>query len=329
MPVQITAGSASFDEPVDNTPRSSSFNAQDSATSFDSDMDSTSDYSGAHTLTSLDDNDPMRSVLDIIANHLYSGFRFANGGDGQASSSASSSLWTTATSADSRGHAPSSRAPKRKRADDDDQGSRKSRDLPSKDVRHCSRKLFACPFWKLNPENHRSCFKSNAYARLADVKQHLRRKHVFRKDPCDPCCQKCCLQFSSRAELRLHLTTEICEYLTRNYEEGIVPEQHRELSKRAPSELSDEGAWFLMWEIVFPDKSRPSSAYIDSELSEDANSMLEYFKRHGKRVYREQLTSAGISHTQRPGVEAEESHLESLRPDDGNHADGMAVVKAP
>ncbi|KAF6840742.1 hypothetical protein CMUS01_03839 [Colletotrichum musicola] len=289
-PVEIPVESTSLARPVCSTSRSSSSYLQDSTTSFDSDMDSTSDSSGTHTLTPLDDNDPMRSVLDIIANRLYSGFRSANGEDGQASSSANSSLWTPAPSGGSRGHAPSSRALKRKRADDDDQGSRKSRDLPSKGVSHCSHKLFACPFWKLNPVNHRTCFNSNAYPRLADVKQHLRRKHVFCKDPC---CQKCCRQFSNKAELRLHLTTETCEYLTRNYEKGIVPEQHRELSKRAPSESSEEGAWFLMWDIVFPDKGRPSSAYIDSELSEDANSMLEYFKRHGERAYCEEATIAG------------------------------------
>ncbi|KAF6822846.1 hypothetical protein CPLU01_11740 [Colletotrichum plurivorum] len=296
-PVDIPE-SALLAGPVCSTPRSSSSDLEDSATSFDSDMDSTSDYSDTHNLTPLYDDDLIRPVLDIVADRLYSGFRSTNGGNGQAqaSRSASSCSWTPETSGSARSNAPASGGQKRKRADDGDQGSRESKDLPSStkdgtiDLHH---KLFTCPFWKSNPNKHTHCFKSNAYLRLTDVKQHLRRKHFFRRDPCY---QRCWIQFSDDVELQLHLAQMPlnCEYLARDYEDGIVPEQHLKLSKRAPPGSSDEQAWFLMWDIVFPDKrSRPDTAYIDAELSEDANSMYEYFKRHVERAYCEETTIAG------------------------------------
>lgn len=327
----------------------------ESATSFVSELDST--CNSPDTLQPLGYSDPMRIVLEIVANHLYLGFRSVNGGGGRRTreyhvtrghhtpsgifhsympdtsrhtatdqrrvgffltsgdyvenggsttyesffghdESCVSNSGTPATSrilASNKADALSSRPPKRKRGDDDDdEGSRKRMDRPSSRASdRCAQKLFACPFWKSNPDKHRRCFKNNVYIRLADVKQHVRRKHLFRKDPC---CQRCWVQFPDDTALQLHVAQipQDCELFRRDYEDGIVSGQDRELSRRAPRGSSEEQAWFRMWDIVFPDRrSRPGSAYIDAELSEDANSMFDYFQRNGERVYREQMTIAG------------------------------------
>ncbi|KAK7713695.1 hypothetical protein SLS63_012010 [Diaporthe eres] len=47
------------------------------------------------------------------------------------------------------------------------------------------------------------------------------------------------------------------------------------LHKKSNPSLSTEEQWFAIWDIVFPDKPRPSSPYINDSLSEDATQLQE------------------------------------------------------
>ncbi|KAK4198043.1 hypothetical protein QBC40DRAFT_332113 [Triangularia verruculosa] len=150
-----------------------------------------------------------------------------------------------------------------------------------------SLKLLACPFWKLEPEKHRKCFKMEL-KNTSRVKQHLERKH----HP-DYYCERCKVVFLEQDDHHQHLT-QVCTLVENATLNGITHQQHRQLSRRSDSDLSEEDKWFAMWDIVFPGKPRPSSAYVDRVLSEDICQFLEFQQRHGHLIAAEELRRSGI-----------------------------------
>ncbi|KAK1517358.1 hypothetical protein CPAR01_16222 [Colletotrichum paranaense] len=131
-------------------------------------------------------------------------------------------------------------------SDDDDEEPRAS---TKKRAKFESTKLqFACPFWKLDPSKHRSCY-SATLSETRYVKQHILRRHVqpphFHKSqtPCMP-------DGSPRPEL-----------------EGIDSAQERVLlSWRAKRGSSKEEQWFELWKMIFPYLPTPSSPFMDEEV---------------------------------------------------------------
>jgi hypothetical protein len=76
--------------------------------------------------------------------------------------------------------------------------------------------------------------------------------------------------------------------------DGITHQQDRQLRKRSNPLLSESEQWFVIWDGLFPGHPRPSSAYLDSSLSEDLCQYREYVRRNGHEVLAQELRSRGI-----------------------------------
>lgn len=162
--------------------------------------------------------------------------------------------------------------------EDWDEGGFRKPPRPTKRPKLCSsgprRRTLACPFWKLNSQAHRPCFH-NKCSRISDVKQHLYRKH---KQPAPDYCQRCWIAFESQDHKEEHLRDPVgqgCQYNPAARPAGIDNIMATALHKKSKSSLSTEDQWFAIWDIVFPDKPRPSSPYINDSLSEDATQLQE------------------------------------------------------
>ncbi|KAK3380902.1 hypothetical protein B0H63DRAFT_560718 [Podospora didyma] len=139
---------------------------------------------------------------------------------------------------------------------------------------------FACPFWKHDSNQWRDCF-GYKLKRIRDVKQHLRRIH-------GQCCHcaRCGQEFISNDQLDLHLVSiQPCD--VRPFRrKWLSSAQKEELGTRYPN-LTAEQQWYEVWNVVFPDQPKPDSPYIDSQLSEDLSSFVEFFLAQGPDIIQE------------------------------------------
>lgn len=169
------------------------------------------------------------------------------------------------------------------------QGGAKRAKTSSDEVRQANeedKRLFACPFWKKDPIKHRDCFKG--VRRIRDVKQHLRRSHqqpVF--------CDRCGMEFRDRqAALSEHLrAAERCEVRDFQHPEGITSDHQKALNRYSPRGEDKAAQWYIIWDFLFPGgpngkppPPRPSSPYVDEDLSEDMSSFREFSHREGWRA---------------------------------------------
>ncbi|KAJ1325208.1 hypothetical protein MN608_09919 [Microdochium nivale] len=79
----------------------------------------------------------------------------------------------------------------------------------------------ACPYYKLDSFKHKDCVKFE-FARIKDVKQHLKRKHIN--------------------------------------QHGITEAQKEELKRHATRGTGQYAQWFAIWNVLFPDP-QPNSPY--------------------------------------------------------------------
>lgn len=98
------------------------------------------------------------------------------------------------------------------------------------------KRMLACPYRKLDPHRHRDCLKYTLH-RIKDVKQHIDRRHS-------------------------------CEVGQKQCLEGVTDEQRRKLNKTSSRNKSLELQWFNMWDILFPGKKRPRSAFSGNYIEE-------------------------------------------------------------
>lgn len=148
------------------------------------------------------------------------------------------------------------------------------------------RRLFACPFWKKDPIKHRNCFRG--VKRIRDVKQHLRRNHqqpVF--------CRRCGMEFGNQeAALGEHLrTAELCEIRYFQDPDGITTLHQNALNRYSERGGDKAAQWYVIWDYLFPGgpngkppPPRPTSPYVDEDLSEDMSSFREFSHREGWRA---------------------------------------------
>ncbi len=104
------------------------------------------------------------------------------------------------------------------------------------------------------------------------MKQHLSRKHA------PPFyCEFCLAVLPDKESHEIHVRSigKTCSYRECRFP-GITHQQQRELSRKLKPNLSEREGWFTVWDIVFPGQPRPSSPYIDMDISED----LCYFKEY-------------------------------------------------
>ncbi len=139
--------------------------------------------------------------------------------------------------------------------------------------------LLACPFWKLDSQVHDRCFKL-ILGNASRVKQHLLRKH----SP-NFYCQRCHAIFPNEETLGQHIQVQIVTCPHREYSfPQITYQQRLQLSTKSKTDLSEADRWFAIWDIIFPGQPRPSSPYIDAELSEDLCRFREFAESDGPDI---------------------------------------------
>jgi hypothetical protein len=156
--------------------------------------------------------------------------------------------------------------------DSDDEGSqqRQPRKLPGRVGERRPGRVLACPFWKLDPSEHRRCLRVTMKD-TSRVKQHLTRKHAT-----DYYCERCMAVFPDSATHQTHIqAAQSCRPGSHNFT-NITHQQQRQLSRKSKPGLSEMERWFGIWDIVFPGQPRPTSPYLDTNMSEDLSRFREF-----------------------------------------------------
>lgn len=286
--------------------------------SLDSDMLSISS-GDSDCIPSLDPEDPLTSIINVISHHILDKYKESQGvrskpqsehtgKSGPADTSDNSSMSCTTSQSHSM---RACRTGKRDRPggedeDYDDDGFRKPPRPTKRRAKSPSTpcgKMLACPFWKLDSQAHRPCFHRKI-KRISDVKLHLYRIHRL---PAMDYCQRCWTAFESEAHKKGHLRdppSQGCKYNPAARPVGIDNNMAAALHKKSDSSLSTKDQWFAIWDIVFPDKPKPSSTYINDSLSEDATQLQEIILSQWPSVLASIVDEAG-----RRNVSVDEDNL--------------------
>lgn len=131
--------------------------------------------------------------------------------------------------------------------------------------------FYACPFYLAYPDRFLKC-RGLRIRRASDMRVHLRDTE-HHQQPTH--CARCGDIFRGKTKYQerdIHLRTERC--LNKDfYYIGLTLDQM--LALRGRCELADvqgvwtdeERRWFRIWDIVFPERARPSSPYYDFDAS--------------------------------------------------------------
>ncbi len=139
--------------------------------------------------------------------------------------------------------------------------------------------LLACPFWKLDSQTHDRCFKC-ILSNTSRVKQHLHRNHSPKFY-----CQRCYAIFPNQETLDQHVQVQVvtCPRHESSFAQ-ITYQQRLQLSIKSKTNLSETDQWFAIWDILFPGQPRPSSLYIDANLSADLCRFREFAEADGPDI---------------------------------------------
>jgi hypothetical protein len=264
----------------------------------------TSDGS-SHALAELDED--LYPAIDNAARRLYHEYRntvfqvggrqhdILNGPNDTAGAGPVCSVPQDTSSrkiSGSRNDTPTKSRKRLQNSDQDDDydgegGSRRPTKISRPPEPNASRRILACPFWKLDSTKHRDCFKIKP-GKISHVKQHLVRKHAP-----DLYCDRCKVIFPDETNYQHHLGQECVLDETATLE-GITHQQRRRLSKKSDGTLCESEQWFAMWDIIFPGRPRPSSAYLDHSLSEDICHYREFVERHGPDIITQEIQASGV-----------------------------------
>ncbi|KAH7141608.1 hypothetical protein EDB81DRAFT_898808 [Dactylonectria macrodidyma] len=146
---------------------------------------------------------------------------------------------------------------------------KKSRaDSPSSEA-----KRLACPYFKHDPDKYWQCSAFNPRS-VADVRQHLKRSSNH--PPQRPHCPRCNMIFDDSSTAPTPSTVQQqrdahireCDDLEKGPE---VPGLTQDLIHRIRHTTltgSEREKWFALWDMIFPDTSRPRSPYVESVRSQ-------------------------------------------------------------
>lgn len=123
--------------------------------------------------------------------------------------------------------------------------------------------VFACPFQKFDPHKYHKCLKYTLN-RIKDVKQHIYRQHTQQPYYC----ARCYTFFTTKDYRDQHCRRADCEKQSPPPFEGITDDQRNELKKSSPRKMSQDEQWFEVWDVVFPGRQRPQSAFIGNYVEE-------------------------------------------------------------
>jgi hypothetical protein len=187
---------------------------------------------------------------------------------------------------------PASPVPKRGfvRENNDSDEERESKRNPNRKDSCINKRPFACPFWKLNPAKYHDCFNKKLH-KIRRVKQHLVRIHMP-EFYCD-CCLRVFLTEQEKLTRWENKTTSCVFDKSRTFN-GVTYGQRIKLSRKSKPHLSDSEQWFAIWHIVFPDRQKPSSPYIDQGLSEDLCQFREFSENRVPALFIEELQTQGL-----------------------------------
>ncbi len=158
----------------------------------------------------------------------------------------------------------------------------------------------ACPYWKLNPREHRGCFNLKLGA-MPRVKYHLLIKHTP-----EFYCERCHETFPDSETHQKHVKALLISCPPSKLDPlFITHRQHSQLSSKANPKQSEHEQWFAIWDILFSGRPPPGSPYIDGELSEDMCNFREYSQANGAAI----VTAAMGNEPQLSAEQAELLHL--------------------
>ena len=264
--------------------------------SLDPDLLSISDSSESFDL--LQNDGTALSILNAAALRLFSQFRTATDGVAHSSSESRTNSAVSADFSQITGLRNTTLARRKRNYGEDelgsgDEGPHKPSRKQAKLACEGARQLLACPYWKLNPTKHRSCF-SKRLTRVRDVKQHLSRNHTP-----DFYCTRCSTIFEDEDSLGEHTTQATGLFCTPStILEGITYRQRSLLSRKSNPKLSEDGQWFAIWEILFPNRQQPKSPYMDLNLSEDLCRFREYCHHRGDEIIVEEIQASELWRTE-------------------------------
>jgi hypothetical protein len=242
--------------------------------SLDSDLFSISD-SITTSLENSKTNEFTNSVFKEIFSQLLSNFRSTTPGIHNGAKCDNGDGSTSRTPIVGRPFGGNKNRPsrKRKQGDNEDHDNNKSprRPAPQNRAGDVSQKPFACPYLKLDPVNFMCCCPLKL-TRIRDVKLHLARRHTAKWY-----CQRCKLtSFDNEEALEIHLREGTCQYRDESMLDGVSLDKQRRLSQRSNPAFSKEDQWYTIWDILFPGQPRPSSVYVEPELSPYLTHLREF-----------------------------------------------------
>ena len=151
--------------------------------------------------------------------------------------------------------------------------------------------LFACPYYKSNPYLHPGC-RRYELKRVKDVRQHLSRKHNH--------CTSCYEVFDSPNSLKRHQRgAGLCKLRdpASNQISSISKQQRKKTGQQTPSLLdkkkSAEEQWVYLWNILFPETTRPRSIYLDSSLDEALSRLRAFWASNRSGIIKTTIQHIG------------------------------------
>ncbi|KAI1358886.1 hypothetical protein F5Y08DRAFT_350174 [Xylaria arbuscula] len=148
--------------------------------------------------------------------------------------------------------------------DDSRKRARRTHQVSSKQA--SSKRRFACPFFRRDPQHYQECGKY-ILKRIKDVRQHIYRHH------CTPeiSCPRCFKSFKDKTELNKHIRGDVCPVKdVPTTDDKLSKDTERKLKMRDPGTrgMDEQQQWMKLWEVIFPDDSLSRSPYIKNDQAE-------------------------------------------------------------
>ncbi|KAI1865751.1 hypothetical protein JX265_008074 [Neoarthrinium moseri] len=178
------------------------------------------------------------------------------------------------------------------------------------------RPRLACPFYRKDSVRYRTCH-GKVISSIAHLKQHLRRYHQL-----PVYCPICKETFDSESLRDQHTEARSCELRTDVVLDGITSTQRESLNRRASTTLDEEGQWFAIFDMLFPDfHPRPRSAYINAELSAEMENFQDYMALQGPSIIMDAISRGGL---QIPSESLQQDDLATFLPN--AVAEGLQLI---
>lgn len=146
------------------------------------------------------------------------------------------------------------------------------------------RVILACPFYKWDPARYKNC-RRILLTKISYVKQHILRAHRM-----PPHCQSCNESFQTDDHMRQHIRSMTCERRPYIPPDGVTEDQIFQLRSRVNQKNSLEDQWYEVFDIIFPGSTRPTSVFLDPELSQDLDEFVNFLTTHGPKIILDKIS---------------------------------------